>query len=187
MVQEEVVTKAAKANAESPEPKNARERRFYLMKSEPESRLENGVEKKFSYNDLCALPNATSAWDGVRNYQARNVMKDMAVGDHAFFYHSNCKTPGIVGIVEVVKEAYPDHTAWDPKDPHYHPKSDPEKPTWFMVDVKAVRELKRFIPLEELKKHKSGPLATMALLTSSRLSVQPVKPAEWDFVLSLET
>uniref|UniRef100_A0A6G5AFX6 Thymocyte nuclear protein 1 n=1 Tax=Rhipicephalus microplus TaxID=6941 RepID=A0A6G5AFX6_RHIMP len=150
---------------------------------------------KFSIDDLIKCPNSTSCWDGVRNYQARNILRDqMKVGHLCFFYHSNCKTPGIVGIVEVVKESYPDHTQFDKKNNHYDSLSTTEKPRWFMVDVKFVRKLERPITLPELKKlhekHKSqnpkGPLANMALVARSRLSVQPVTKEEWDFILSLE-
>jgi predicted RNA-binding protein with PUA-like domain len=93
----------------------------WLMKSEPESRIEKGVDMKFSFEDLKAMPDSTSCWDGVRNYQARNFMRDMKVGQLAFFYHSNTRPPGIVGIVEIVREAYTDYTQFDSKDPHYDP------------------------------------------------------------------
>ena len=96
---------------------------FWLIKSEPDSRKENGIEMKFSFDDLKAEPNSTACWDGVRNYSARNNMRAMKVGEKAFFYHSNTKPPGIIGIVDIVKEAYVDHTQFDPKDPHYDPKS----------------------------------------------------------------
>ncbi|XP_066518666.1 thymocyte nuclear protein 1 [Hoplias malabaricus] len=164
----------------------------WLMKSEPERRIENGVDVKFGIEDLKALPNQTSCWDGVRNYQARNFMRDMKVGQQAFFYHSNCKEPGIAGIMKIVKEAYDDHTQFDKKDVHYDPSSKPENPKWSMVDVKFERMTKRFIPLAELKKyhlkHKNngGPLRNMALFTRARLSVQPLTTEEFDFVMSLE-
>ena len=109
----------------------------------------------------------------------------MRRGDHAFFYHSNCKQPGIVGIVKITKEGYPDFTACDPKDPHYDPKSDPDKPRWFMVDVRFVRRLKRTITLGELKEHRR--LADMLLLRrGNRLSVMPVTEAQWKYILGLE-
>lgn len=167
----------------------------WLLKSEPESRIENGVDMKFSIDDLIKSPDSTSCWDGVRNYQARNILRDqMKVGHQCFFYHSNCKTPSIVGIVEVVKKGYPDHTQFDKKNNHYDRLSTTENPKWFMVDVKFVRKLDREITFPELKKlhekHKSqnpkGPLANMALVAGSRLSVQPVRKEEWDFILSLE-
>lgn len=167
----------------------------WLLKSEPESRIENGVDMKFSIDDLIQCPESTSCWDGVRNYQARNIMRDqMKIGQQCFFYHSNCKTPGIVGIVEVVKESYPDHTQFDKNNNHYDRASSADNPRWFMVDVKFVRKLERQVTLAELKElheeHKSqdpkGPLASMALLARSRLSVQPVTEEEWDFILKLE-
>lgn len=164
----------------------------WLIKSEPESRIEKGVDMKFSFQDLKEENDSTAFWDGVRNYQARNFMREMKVGQQSFFYHSNTKPPGIVGIVTIVKEAYPDHTQFDPKDPHYDPKSSKEAPRWDMVDVKYVRPLKRYIPLHELKelhlehKKNGGPLSNMALFTKARLSVQPISPQEWDFILQLE-
>jgi len=113
------------------------------MKSEPDT---------FGINDLYNKPNRTEHWDGVRNYQARNMMRDdMKLGDQVFFYHSNCDVPGIVGIMEVVKEGYPDFSAFDPDDKHFDPKSDPEHPRWIMVDVKYVRTLSRTITLKELR------------------------------------
>jgi predicted RNA-binding protein with PUA-like domain len=149
------------------------------MKSEPDV---------FGIDHLAAMPAQTEHWDGVRNYQARNMMRDeMRSGDQVFFYHSNCDTPGIVGIMEVVREGYPDHTAFDPGQTYYDPKSDPANPRWFMVDVRYVRHLKRTISLQELKGHGEGPLRDMPLLRKgNRLSVMPVTPEQWAFVLSLE-
>ncbi|KAG9265400.1 thymocyte nuclear protein 1 [Astyanax mexicanus] len=179
----------------SPEDSSSRSTCTYshwLMKSEPESRIENGVDVKFGIEDLKALPNQTSCWDGVRNYQARNFMRDMKEGHQAFFYHSNCKEPGIAGLMKIVKEAYVDHTQFDKKDVHYDPSSKSENPKWSMVDVKFERMSKRFIPLTELKKYhlqhksKGGPLQNMALFTRARLSVQPLTKEEFNFVLSLE-
>ncbi|XP_013414514.1 thymocyte nuclear protein 1 [Lingula anatina] len=164
----------------------------WLMKSEPESRIEGGVDVKFGIEDLKKEENQISCWDGVRNYQARNFMKQMKIGQLAFFYHSNCKVPGIVGIIKIVKESYPDHTQFDKKDIHYDPKSKKDDPRWHMVDVQFVRMLKRYIPLSELKeihhKHKDsgGPLKSLALFTRARLSVQPITKEEWDFIMSLE-
>ncbi len=123
----------------------------WLIKSEPETRIEKGVDVKFSLDDLRTEPDGTACWDGVRNYQARNNMNAMRVGHEAFFYHSNCKQPGIAGLVTVARESYPDHTQFDPKDPHYDPKSVKSAPRWTMVDVKYERELKRYISLKELK------------------------------------
>ena len=150
---------------------------YWLFKSEPDV---------FGIDDLAAQPNGTDHWDGVRNYQARNFMRDdMAVGDQGFFYHSNTKEPGIVGIVEIVREAYPDHTAFDPEDPHYDPKSDPDDPRWYMVDVKFVRKLDRTITLTELKQHPE--LSHLPLVKKgNRLSIMPVDEPAWDFILSLE-
>ncbi|NXC43758.1 THYN1 protein, partial [Penelope pileata] len=164
----------------------------WLLKSEPESRLEKGVDVKFSIEDLKAQPNQTTFWEGVRNYQARNFLRAMKLGQQAFFYHSNCKEPGIVGIVKIVKEAYPDHTQFDQKDPHYDSSSRKENPKWSMVDVQFVRMTKRFIPLSEIKTHHlahkadGGPLKNMMLFTRQRLSIQPLTQEEFDFVLSLE-
>ena len=150
---------------------------YWLMKSEP---------NEFSIDDLAAEAEQTAHWDGVRNYQARNMMRDqMRVGDQVFFYHSNTKEPGIVGIAEVAREGYPDHTAFDPEDPHYDPKSDPANPRWYMVDVRLVRKLQRTIPLTELKARPE--LEEMPLVRKgNRLSVMPVAPEQWEFILSLE-
>ena len=147
------------------------------MKSEP---------SEFSIDDLKNRPKKTEPWDGVRNYQARNMMRDeMKKGDLVFFYHSNCDIPGIVGIMTVSKEGYPDHTAFDPNDKHFDPKSDPDNPRWFYVDVKYKRKFKRTISLSELRDHKQ--LKDMRLLQKgNRLSIMPVTKKEWDFILSLE-
>ncbi|KAG7478828.1 hypothetical protein JOB18_009705 [Solea senegalensis] len=160
--------------------------------SEPESRFENGIDVKFGIEDLKKLPDQTGCWDGVRNYQARNFMRQMKEGQLAFFYHSNCKEPGIAGLMKIVKESYVDHTQFDRKDVHYDASSKPENPKWSMVDVQYQRTMKRYIPLSELKKYhlqhrdKGGPLKDMALFTRARLSVQPLTTEEFDFVLSLE-
>jgi predicted RNA-binding protein with PUA-like domain len=148
------------------------------MKSEP---------AEFGIDDLAASPDQTAHWDGVRNYQARNMMRDrMRVGDQVFFYHSNAEPPGIVGIMEVVREAYPDHTAFDPGDKHYDPKSDPASPRWVMVDVRLVRKLARLIPLSELKTQPA--LAELALLRrGNRLSIMPVTPEQSAAILAMET
>jgi predicted RNA-binding protein with PUA-like domain len=150
---------------------------YWLMKSEPDT---------FSIDDLCRRPGKTEHWDGVRNYQARNMMRDqMKRGDRVFFYHSNCPEPGIVGIMEVVREGYPDFKAFDPEDLHFDSKSTPDNPRWFMVDVKYVRHLPRTITLKELKERPE--LAELALVRrGSRLSIMPVTKAQWDFILSLE-
>ena len=150
---------------------------YWLMKSEPTA---------FSIDDLKAMPDGTDHWDGVRNYQARNMMRDrMKVGDRVFFYHSNCAMPGIVGIMEVVREAYPDPTAFDSKSKYFDEKSDPNNPRWFMVDVRYIRHTRRIIPLAELKAHAA--LENMALVRKgNRLSVMPVTENEWDCILALE-
>ena len=151
--------------------------KYWLFKSEPE---------EFGIDDLIKMPRKTEHWDGVRNYQARNMMRDeMKKGDQGFFYHSNCKEPGIVGIVEIVKEGYPDFTAFDKKDKHYDPKSDPDDPRWFMVDVKYVRKFKESITLNDLKEEKS--LTDMPLVRrGNRLSVMPVSKKEWQHILKME-
>jgi len=151
---------------------------YWLMKSEPES---------FSIDHLARAPLKTTCWDGVRNYQARNMLRDeMKRGDLAFFYHSNCEVPGIVGVVEIVTEGYPDHTAFDPEDHHFDPQSDPDNPRWFMVDVKLVRKFSRVISLRELKEQAGNKLSGFRLLAKgNRLSVMPVSAAHWKFVNSI--
>jgi predicted RNA-binding protein with PUA-like domain len=150
---------------------------YWLMKSEPDV---------FGIEDLVKRPDKTEPWDGVRNYQARNMMRDdMKKGDLAFFYHSNCKEPGIAGIMKIVREGYPDHTAFDAKEKYFDPKSDPDNPRWYMVDVRHVRTLKRIITLTELKTHDE--LSGLPLVRrGNRLSVMPIIKTHWDFILSLE-
>lgn len=152
---------------------------YWLMKSEPNS---------FSFEDLRQSPGRKTHWDGVRNYQARNFMRDdMQPGDLVFYYHSGIKTPAIVGIAEVVSEAYPDHTAFDPKDEHFDPDSDPQNPRWVMVDIRYNRKLKRPLSLAEIKSH-ADRLDGLALIRrGNRLSVMPVDEAHWNFILSLES
>jgi len=152
---------------------------YWLMKSEPDV---------FGIDHLRKMPKKTEHWDGVRNYQARNMMRDqMKKGDLVFFYHSNCKEPGIVGIMQVVKEGYPDHTAFDPEAKYFDPKSDPDNPRWFMVDVKHKRKLRRNISLRELKQYAEDELADMPLLRKgNRLSIMPVSKKQWEFILDLE-
>jgi len=150
-------------------------RRYWLFKSEPSS---------FSLDDLKQRPDATEHWDGVRNYQARNFMRDeVKLGDRVFFYHSNIPEPAIVGIAEVVREGYPDFTAWDPESHYFDPRSTPEKPAWFMVDVRFVKGLPRPVTLSELKEIPA--LADLPLLNRSRLSIQPVTEAAWNLILKL--
>ena len=145
----------------------------WLVKSEPDV---------FSFADLLKAPKRTTCWDGVRNYQARNTLRDqMKTGDRVFYYHSNAEPSGIAGICEVVREGYPDHTAFDPTDPHFDPKSRRDEPTWYMVDVRAVAPFPRLVTLAELKGVKG--LEKMALVQKgSRLSVQPVTRKEWEIV-----
>jgi len=150
-----------------------RARRYWLVKSEPDT---------FSFDDLLASPDRTSCWDGVRNFQARNLMRDeMKSGDLVFFYHSSTDPTAIVGIAEVVRERYPDHTAFDARDPHYDPKSRPDAPTWMMVDLRAREALPTPLTLADLRGVKG--LETMVLLQKgSRLSVQPVTAKEWAII-----
>jgi predicted RNA-binding protein with PUA-like domain len=148
----------------------------WLFKSEP---------FKWSFDQQVAAGAKGTQWDGVRNYQARNYMSSMKKGDEVLFYHSSCDEPGVVGIARVVKEAYPDHTAFDPDDPHFDPKSRSDAPTWFMVDVKFVRKLRRTLGLAELKSVPA--LADFALVRKgNRLSVLPVTEAQWRAILALE-
>jgi predicted RNA-binding protein with PUA-like domain len=150
----------------------------WLMKSEPST---------FGLEHLAAAPRRTTAWDGVRNYQARNLLRQMHKGDLAFLYHSSTEVPGIVAIMQIVKEAYPDPTAFERKHHHYDPDSDPKNPRWFMVDVQLKRALARTITLEELRTHEHKQLKGMLLLRrGNRLSVTPVEAAHWQFILSLE-
>jgi predicted RNA-binding protein with PUA-like domain len=153
--------------------------RYWLMKTEPGT---------FSVEDLAAAPRATTFWDGVRNFQARNMLREeMKRGDGVFMYYSSTEVPGIVAIMEVVKEGYPDPTAFDRKHHHYDADSDPAKPRWYGVDVRLKRRLSRVIALTELREHASKELKGMALLRpGNRLSVTPVEAAHWKFILSLE-
>ena len=150
--------------------------RYWLMKSEPDV---------FSFDDLWKAKKRTTHWDGVRNYQARNFMRDqMSVGDGVLYYHSNAKPPGIAGIARVASASYPDPTQFDPADSHYDPKSDPDDPRWWLVDVQAVEKLPRFLSREDLQGAKA--LAEMRVLQrGSRLSVQPVTAKEWRAVRKL--
>ena len=156
----------------------------WLIKSEPEV---------FSIEALARAPKRTTMWDGVRNFQARNMLRDeMKKGDEAFFYHSNGEPVGIAGIVRVVREGYPDPTAFDPKHAHYDPpakngKGTPADPQWYAVDVQLVRRFRRVITLEELRQHASGALSGLLILRrGNRLSVTPVAAGEWKFIVNLE-
>jgi predicted RNA-binding protein with PUA-like domain len=154
---------------------SARPYTHWLMKSEPDT---------FSIDDL--RRRKREPWDGVRNYQARNFMRDgMRVGDKVFFYHSNCAEPGIAGIAQVASEAYPDPSQFDSKSPYFDPASSHDKPRWMLVEVKFVRKLKRVITLEELKNQPA--LVDMPLVRKgNRLSVMPVDAQDWAFILALE-
>lgn len=148
---------------------------YWLMKSEPSA---------FSIRDLARAPGRTTCWDGVRNYQARNYMRAMKVGDLVLVYHSNADPPAVVGVAEVVREAYPDPTAFDPKHKHFDPKSKREHPTWDMVDIRFVREMRTPLGLDALRR--TPGLKGMELLhKGSRLSVQPVRPHEWVLIMQL--
>lgn len=151
---------------------------YWLMKSEPDV---------FGIDDLKNRPQQTEHWDGIRNYQARNMMRDgMKKGDQIFFYHSNASQIGIVGIAKVVREAYPDFTAQNPDSKYYDPKSSTDNPRWYMVDVKFVRKFKRVITLDELKQHADA-LGDMATLRKgNRLSINPVSKEQWEYILGLE-
>lgn len=154
------------------------DRHFWLVKSEPNA---------FSFDDLTASPKKTTCWDGVRNYQARNFMRDgMKKGDLVLFYHSNAEPTAVMGVARVARQAYPDHTAFDRTDPHYDPKSKLDAPSWMMVDLQAVERFTHPVTLAELRGVKA--LARMALLQKgSRLSVQPVTADEFAAVRKLGT
>jgi len=146
--------------------------RCWLMKSEPDV---------YSIRDL--ERDGTTSWEGVRNYQARNLMREMAVGDAVLFYHSNANPPGVAGLARVAREAYPDPFAWKKGHRYHDPKSSPEEPRWWMVDIEYVDTLPNFVTLDDLK---SAPgLEEMVVTKRSRLSVQPVRPEEFDIVVAL--
>jgi predicted RNA-binding protein with PUA-like domain len=156
-------------------PRRAGERRYWLVKSEPDV---------FSFDDLLAAPRKTTHWDGVRNHAARNFLKDgMKKGDRVFFYHSMANPQAVVGICEVVREGYPDPTALDPASEYHDPDATPEDPRWYMVDLRAVERLRRPVTLPEIKARPE--LAEMALVRVGRLSVSPVTPAEWETIVAM--
>ncbi|KAF8819469.1 putative Thymocyte nuclear protein 1 [Cardiosporidium cionae] len=161
-------------------------KRFFLIKSEPLSRFEKGNDMKFSFDDLLACPQRTTDWDGIRNYKARNTLRRMRHGDEAFFYHSNCKSPAIVGFVAITREAFPDVTQFKPNDPHYDAKSTIENPRWDAVDITYTRALKRPLYYEELKQYKNTELKNSTLFRLGRLSVHEFTKEEWDFICGLE-
>ncbi|KAK3306196.1 PUA-like domain-containing protein, partial [Chaetomium strumarium] len=157
-----------------------------LMKAEPESRIENGVDVKFSIDDLAAK-SEPEPWDGIRAYAARNNLRAMKKGDLAFFYHSNCKEPGIVGTMEIVQEHSPDLSAHDPKAPYYDPNSKPSDPKWSVVHVKFRSKFAVPIGLKELREMggPGKPLENMQMLKQSRLSVSKVSAAEWEYLMGV--
>ena len=155
---------------------SSKQPRMWLMKSEP---------GEFSFQDLLDAPRKRTHWDGIRNYQVRNFIRDdIKKGDLILYYHSNAKPPGVVGIAQVVKEAYPDHTQFDPKSKKFDPKSDQATPTWLMFDMQAKRKLNQQVSLVDLKAN--AKLAEMLVVQrGQRLSIQPVTKKEWDEVLRM--
>jgi predicted RNA-binding protein with PUA-like domain len=152
--------------------------KYWLFKTEPAT---------FSVDDLARARDSTTAWDGVRNYQVRNMLRDeMRVGDQGFLYHSSCDVPGIYGVVRVVRAGHPERAALDRKHKYFDPKSDPANPRWYSVDVRLERKIDPPITLESLRKHAHGALAEMLILRrGNRLSVTPVTRDEWRFITSL--
>jgi predicted RNA-binding protein with PUA-like domain len=153
--------------------------KYWLMKTEPST---------FGIEDLKKAPRRTTGWDGVRNYQVRNMLRDeMKKGDEAFLYHSSCDEPGIVGTVEITREGYPDPTAFDRKHDHFDVASKPDAPRWYMVDVKLSKPFSRVISLSELRRHERDRLAGLLILRAgNRLSITPIDAAHWKFICSLE-
>lgn len=152
--------------------------RYWLFKSEPTC---------FSIDDLAHRPKQTEHWDGIRNYQVRNMLRDdIKPGDQVLFYHSSCAIPGVVGRMEIVKAAYPDHTAFDPQSEHFDPASTEDHPRWLMVDVKLIEKFPRLVSLNEIKQH---PLLSNMLITrkGNRLSITPLVKEEWEVILKLAT
>ncbi|PCH40773.1 DUF55-domain-containing protein [Wolfiporia cocos MD-104 SS10] len=172
--------------------------KHWLMKAEPDSRMVKGKDVKFSVDDFESV--GTTPWEGVRNAEARNLMKEMKTGDKVLFYHSNCKTPGVAAFAEVSKEAYPDYTAWDVSHPYYDPKTEQTNPKWHMVDVTFVARAPHFVPLALLRQIAAAPadappsgvryigadgvnaIKQMALVTRGRLSVQRVEEKTWSVI-----
>lgn len=160
---------AAKKTRSSKTKRPAR-RRYWLFKSEP---------SVYSIDDLAEEPDRTTYWDGVRNYQARNILRDeIQRGDRVLFYHSNAKPMAVVGTAEVVRSGYPDHTAWDPRETYYDPKSDPENPRWYMVDVRLLQTFPEPVTREMLAEDRTA-AGMMVLKRGARLSIQPVTEREW--------
>lgn len=148
---------------------------YWLFKSEPDA---------FSIDDLAAMPGQTEHWDGIRNYQARNFLRDQVkLGDQVFFYHSSCKDVGIVGVAEVVKESYPDHTQFDPESKYYDPKSSPVNPRWVMVDIKLQQKFSKILPLKVIKTMPE--ITELGLVKKGhRLSIMPVTEDEWQVLMA---
>jgi predicted RNA-binding protein with PUA-like domain len=150
---------------------------YWLLKSEPDT---------FGVHHLQKAPKQRSIWDGVRNFQARNFLQQMQVGDRAFFYHSSCPQPGIAGIVKITRTAFPDPAQFDPKSTYYDAASNPQKPKWYAVEVELEKVLGRVIGLQELRAHADGELKDMIILRrGNRLSVTPVTAHQWRFITSL--
>ncbi len=148
---------------------------YWLFKSEPD---------EYSLDDLANEKQGFGVWDGIRNYQARNILRDqVSVNDKVLFYYSSCKIPGVAGVAQVVKSAYPDPAQFDPSSKYYDSKATPEKPRWFCVDVKSVKKFDQVVTLKSLKMQQ--PLSEMTLLKQGRLSVQPVTESEWHYILTL--
>lgn len=153
----------------------ARPRQYWLFKSEPDV---------FSIDDLATAPDQTTRWDGIRNYQARNLLRDQVKpGDGVFFYHSSCKTPGIAGTAEVCSQAYPDPLQFDPESPYFDGKSDPDSPRWFSVDLRLQTRFTDLIPVKTLKSEQA--LTDMVLFRQGRLSIQPVTEEQWQFIIDV--
>ncbi|KAI3339454.1 PUA-like domain-containing protein [Ustulina deusta] len=165
---------------------NPPDRWYWLMKAEPESRFENGIDVKFSIDDLVSKTDP-EPWDGIRAYPARNNLRSMKKGELAFFYHSNCKEPGLVGTMEIVQEHSPDLSAHDSKAPYYDPSSKPEDPKWSVVHVKFRSKFAQPVGLKELREmgRPGQPLENMQMLKQSRLSVSRVSPSEWEYLMNL--
>ena len=151
------------------------EKRYWLLKSEPTS---------YSFADLMAEDDRTAEWDGVRNYQARNFLRDeLKEGDGVLFYHSSADPTGVVGTAAVVRSGYPDHTAWDPSSDHPDPKSTPDNPTWYMVDIRGDADLPHMVTLAQIKAHAG--LQNISLVKRPRISVHPIAKEEWDIILEM--
>lgn len=171
-VKKPVTTAVSESMSEAP--RQPGERRYWLVKSEPDV---------FSFDDLLRIHNKTTNWNGIRNFVARGYLRDgLKLGDRAFFYHSG-SAPAIVGICEVVREGYPDHTAFDPSDPGYDPDSGKERPRWFQVDLRAVAQFTHPVTLAQIKARKE--LKDMTILRIGRLSVTPVTEKEWDVITDM--